>query len=416
MKINTDKPFYKWEVVLLLWVAFFLNQGDRQAFNVVLPQIQDHLGVNDSTMGLTAMLFNIFYAVTVPFAGYFADRFSRSKQIIISTFIFSAATFFTGITGGIIAFIIFRCAGMGIGQGLFGPTYTGIIAEYHDNNTRAKAMSLHQTSYYLGVICCSLLAGLFAEKLGWQWAMLIFGGLGIILAFVLGLRLRDKKKEAPAQNQQKPSLLESMAIMFKVPTARCMIFAFTCLIFVLNGYLTWMPKYLKETFELNSTAAGFHSMFWTHAAAFFGVLAAGTISDRIARRQRGERNRLLLQAGGLLFAAPCIALMGLSSNFVVICTALALFGFFRAFFDAGTYVILYDVIPAKYYSSSSAVMCLFGFGIGSLAPWILGMISDSFGLSGGIASLSIIWVIASIVLLVARAAFFEKDAQNMKEA
>lgn len=54
MKINTDKQFYKWEVVLLLWLAFFLNQGDRQAFNVVLPQIQDHLGASDATMGLIA--------------------------------------------------------------------------------------------------------------------------------------------------------------------------------------------------------------------------------------------------------------------------------------------------------------------------------------------------------------------------
>ena len=40
MKVNTSKPFYKWEVVLLLWVAFFLNQADRQAFNIVMPQIQ----------------------------------------------------------------------------------------------------------------------------------------------------------------------------------------------------------------------------------------------------------------------------------------------------------------------------------------------------------------------------------------
>ena len=29
--------YYKWEVLALLWAAFFLNQADRQVFNTVLP-------------------------------------------------------------------------------------------------------------------------------------------------------------------------------------------------------------------------------------------------------------------------------------------------------------------------------------------------------------------------------------------
>ena len=422
MKVNTSKPFYKWEVVLLLWVAFFLNQADRQAFNIVLPQIQEHLGASDSTMGLIAMLFNVFYALTVPFAGYFADRMSRSRQIWVSTLIFSTATFFTGLSGGIFWFILFRCFGMGLGQGLFGPTYTGIIAEYHDTKTRARAMSLHQTSYYIGVITCGFLAGWVAEKLGWQYAFFIFGGIGILFTAVLAWRLKDKPKEAVAvpaaedgKTEKAPTLFQAIAEIFSVPTAVCMLVAYIGLIFGLNGYLTWMPKYLKESFDLSLTSAGFHSMFWTHAAAFFGVLAAGAMSDRMAARKGGARNRLLLQAAGLLLSAPCIALMGLSGNFVIVCAALAGFGFFRAFFDAGTYAVLYDVIEPKYYSMSSAVLILFGFGIGSLAPWILGMISDAVGLSAGIASLGAVWALASVALLIARSAFFDKDAAKIKQ-
>lgn len=416
MAVNTNKPFYKWEVVLLLWVAFFLNQADRQAFNIVLPQIQLHLGVSDSTMGLISTLFNVFYAITVPFAGYYADRLSRSRQIWISVLIFSTATLLTGFAGGIFAFILFRCFGMGLGQGMFGPTYTGIIAGYHDSRTRARAMSIHQTSYYLGVITCGFLAGWLAEKLGWQYAFFLFGGAGILFTAILALRLRDKAPEpdaAAAPKADAPSLPAAISAIFKVPTAVCMLVAYCGLIFGLNGYLTWMPKYLKETFDLSLSSAGFHSMFWTHAAAFVGVLVAGMLSDRMASRVGGGRNRLLLQASGLLLASPCIVLMGVSSTFVIVCAALAGFGFFRAFFDAGTYAVLYDVIEPKYYSLSSAVLILFGFGIGSLAPWILGMISDSFGLSGGIASLAAVWVISSIALVIAWAAFFNKDSAKV---
>ena len=42
----------KWMVLFLIWVAYFLNQADRQAFNVVLPLIQEDLGLAASEMGI----------------------------------------------------------------------------------------------------------------------------------------------------------------------------------------------------------------------------------------------------------------------------------------------------------------------------------------------------------------------------
>ena len=416
MKINTASKFYKWEIIVLLWIAYFLNQGDRQVFNTVLPHIQAFLGVSDGTMGLISTCFNLFFACTVPFAGYFADRLPRRKIIIFSVALFSTATMFTGFANTVILMILLRSVATGMGEAMFGPTYPAIIAEYHNTDTRARAMSIHQTAYYVGVIASGFLAGLIADKLGWQYSFLIFGAAGVLFTFVLLLRLKDKNsQEDSASKVQKPSFFEAMAAIFKVPTAVCMIIGFTSLIFVLTGYLTWMPKYLMETFELKAASAGFNSMFWTHAAAFVGVLIAGGLSDRVAAGKGGGKNRLLLQAAGLILAAPCIVLMGMSESIVIVYAALAGFGFFRAFFDANTYSILYDVIPVKYHSSSSAVLQMFGFGMGSLAPLILGVMSPVMGLSGGIASLAVIWVLAGIVLLSARIFFYDKDAAKLKK-
>lgn len=418
MRVNVNSKSYKWEIIFLLWVAYFLNQADRQVFNTVLPHIQEYLGATDATMGLISTCFNIFFACTVPFAGYFADRLSRSKIIIFSVALFSVATMFTGYASTVVLMILMRSIATGVGEAIFGPTYPAIIAEYHDGSTRARAMSIHQTAYYIGVIASGFLAGLIADKVGWQYSFLIFGAAGVLFTFVLLLRLRDK---SPAQQKTettqsaKPSFFEAMAAIFKVPTAVCMIFGFTSLIFVLTGYLTWMPKCLMETFNLSAASAGFNSMFWTHAAAFVGVLVAGSLSDKLAASKGGGKNRLILQAGGLLLAAPCIVLMGLSKDIWVVYAALAGFGFFRAFFDANTYSILYDVISERYHSSSSAVLQMFGFGMGSLAPLILGLMSPKLGLSGGIATLSVIWVVAGVVLLVAKFCFFDKDAAKLKE-
>ncbi len=417
-KVNNLSKTYKWELIFLLWIAFFLNQGDRQVFNTVLPQIQAFLGVSDGVMGMISTCFNLFFALTVPFAGYFADRMSRSRLIIFSIALFSTATMLTGFASTVIMMILLRSIATGMGEAMFGPTYPALIAEYHDSSTRARAMSIHQTSYYVGVIVSGFLAGFIADRLGWQYSFLIFGAAGVLFTFVLIWRLKDKNpvgKEVANAAEKKPSLLEAMGAIFKVPTAVCMIFGFTSLIFVLTGYLTWMPKYLKEAFELSSASAGFNSMFWTHAAAFVGVLVAGGLSDKVAAAKGGGKNRLILQAGGLLLAAPCIMLMGLSENLMIVYAALAGFGFFRAFFDANTYSILYDVIPKKYHSSSSAVLQMFGFGMGSLSPVILGFLSPRLELSVGMASLSVIWIIAAIVLLLAKFFFFDRDAARLKE-
>lgn len=417
MKVNVNSRFYKWEVILLLWVAYFLNQGDRQVFNTVLPHIQAFLDVSDATMGLISTCFNLFFAMTVPFAGYYADRLSRTKIIIFSVALFSFATMFTGLATTVMMMIMLRSVATGVGEAIFGPTYPAIIAEYHDSTTRARAMSWHQTAYYVGVIASGFLAGYIADNIGWQYSFIIFGAAGVLFTIVLILRLKDKssaKSQEVAIAIRKPSFIEAMAAIFKVPTAVCMIFGFTSLIFVLTGYLTWMPKCLMETFGLTAASAGFNSMFWTHAAAFVGVLVAGSLSDKLAAKRAGGKNRLLLQSAGLILAAPCIVLMGLSEDIAVVYAALAGFGFFRAFFDANTYAILYDVIPSKYHSSSSAVLQMFGFGMGSLAPLILGLMSPRLGLSGGIATLAIIWVVAGIVMLTAKYRFFDKDAAKLK--
>ena len=445
MKVNTSAKFYKWEVVLLLWFAYFLNQGDRAVFGAVLPHIQNFLGASDATMGLIATCFNVFFALTVPFAGFFADRMSRKKIIIFSIALFSVATMFTGLANSVILIILFRSIATGMGEAMFGPTYPAIIAEYHDNRTRASAMSLHQTAYYIGVIASSFLAGLIADHMGWQYSFLIFGGAGVVFTFVLLWRLQDKPKSEAQQRiretQPKPSFLESLTAIFRVPTAIFLIIGFSALIFVLTGYLTWMPKILLPYFEdpttttgFSAAKAGFHSMFWTHGAAFFGVLLAGWLSDKLAAGKGGGKNRLLLQAIGLILAVPCILLMGKGSSLAVICAALAGFGFFRAFFDANTYSILYDVISPRYHSSASSILQMFGFGIGSLAPLVLGWITkgnivdatatqaeqmeairtSAAGLGEGIAWLAVIWLVAGILLLVARSAFFDRDKARLQ--
>lgn len=99
---------YKWFLVGLLWVAYFLNQGDRQIFNTVIPLIKADLGLTDYDIGDVVMIFTAVYGILVPISGFLGDLISRKWIVIWSLLIFSGGTLCTGLSGGIVMLIVFR--------------------------------------------------------------------------------------------------------------------------------------------------------------------------------------------------------------------------------------------------------------------------------------------------------------------
>lgn len=407
--LSLNNSRYKWEVLTLLWIAFFLSQADRQVFNVVLPLIKADLHLSDIQIGSIATVFNLVYALLVPLAGYIGDLYSRKWIVTLSIIFWSVATMFTGLSNGVMMLILMRSLATGGGEAFFCPANYSLLAGYH-KETRSFAMSIHQTSYYVGIILSGYIAGYIGERWGWRNAFYVFGAVGVIHGLVLIFRLKDKK-DVIVRNKEKVSFFESFKVLFRTPTALILTIAFSGLIFVLTGYLTWMPTYLYENFNMSLSSAGFHSMFYTHLFAFLGIIIAGKYSDKIAKKNPAAR--LLMQGIGLLVAVPFIVMIGNSNVLFTIYIGFAGFGFARAFFDANTYTILYDVIPEKYYSSVSGLMIMTGFSVGSLSPIVLGYLKPLLGLSFGITSLAIVWFFCGILLLVAYKYFFKRDYENV---
>ena len=407
---------YKWEVLALLWVAYLLNQADRQVFNVVLPLIREDLGLSDVAIGSIATIFNLFYAVLVPIGGLVGDRFSRKWIVTGSILFWSVATMFTGLCNGFLMLVLMRSVATGGGEAFFGPANYSLLAQYHDK-TRAFAMSVHQTAYYIGIIISGYAAGYIGQLWGWRSAFYVFGAIGVIHGIVMAVRLKDKREEpskavAADPSAPKPKLLEGFRMVFTTPTALILTVCFAGLIFVLTGYLTWMPTYLFERFDMDLSGAGFHSMFYTHLFAFFGVLLAGRLSDKLGRLHPAWR--MAMQGFGLLAAVPFILLMGNSATLWVIYVGFAGFGFARAFFDANTYTVLYDVIPPRYHSSASSLMMMVGFGIGALAPVVLGAVKQAAGLSFGISMLAVVWLVCGAVMVLGAKLFYLKDYNKIE--
>lgn len=416
LRPDTKHDWYKWEILFFLWVAFFLNQADRQIFNVLLTSIQADMHLSDAQMGLIATLFNFAFALLVPISGFLGDRISKRNILVASILIWSVSTSLTGLSTSMWMFVAFRSMATGMGEAMFGPAYVSTIASYH-KRTRAMAMSIHQTSYYIGIIVSSFLAAYVAGLFGWRAAFVIFGSVGVLWGVLMAIRMRDKplQKNPSSANASesiepaapKVSLLDSAKILFSVPTAAIVTVGFSGLIFVLTGYLTWMPAYLELNLGMSRESAAFNATLYTHLAAFVGILLAGRMSDYLAKTS--PRRRIQMQAVGLLAAVPFILMMGQCSQNLLIFVGLAGFGFFRAFFDANTYPVLYEVIPEKYRASASGVMLMTGFGVGSLAGWILGILKPIVGLSWGITALAAVWIPCAILLWIGGRYTFDRD-------
>lgn len=418
MNAKTAKGnWYKWEVLLLLWMAYLLNQADRQVFNTVLPSIRDALNLTDTSIGLIATIFNLCYAVMVPLGGWAGDKFSRKWVVTIAILFWSVATMFTGLATGVIMLILMRSVATGGGEAFFGPANYSLLGQYH-TDTRARAMSIHQTAYYVGVILAGWLAGYIADKLGWEYSFIIFGAAGVIWGIIMAIRLKDKKEavaEAKSEESAKIGILDGFKTVFTTPTALMLTIGFSGLIFVITGFMTWVPAFLQEEFGQNQAAAGFNSMFYTYVAAFIGVLLAGSLSDKFAAKS--NKARMLLQAFGLIVGSVFLFIMGNSTTIWVLYLSFAGWGFFRAFFDANTYTVLYDVTPSRLHASCSSAMITTGFAVGALAPVILGAMKESLGsLSSTFPVLGIIWVVCGVLMAIVSFTSYQKDYDKINKA
>jgi sugar phosphate permease len=399
---------YRWELVILLSIAFFFNQADRQIFNIVLPSVRDDLGLTDADMGLIASIFILFYAFMVPVGGVLGDRIKKKYVIIISLLLWSAATLTTGLSFTLVQLIILRSIATGGGEAFYAPSANALICEYHQS-TRATALSIHQAASYFGVIASGYLTGYIADQFGWRVAFYIFGGFGIILAAILYFRIKDSHHllNPVVATEPKIAVKELLKVFFRKPTAILLTMAFAGMIFVNVSFLTWMPTYLHEKYNFSLARAGFDSTFYHFVAAFIGVFIGARITDRLA--QRVIRIRGLVEMISLLLGAPFIFIMGKSDSTLVVYFALTMFGLCRGIYDSNIFAALYDVIEIPYRATATGIMLMFAFIVGSASPYILGSLKPVYGLSNGLAFLSVVYVFASFCILIALLLFYKKD-------
>lgn len=418
MQQRSKSSYYRWELLLLLFLAYFFHQGDRAIFGVVVSDIKTDLNLTDNQIGMAASFLFATLALMVPIAGFAGDRYSKKWLITGSILFWSLATMLTGWANGLLGLIVFRSIATAGGESFYGPAATALIAGYH-KKTRSFALAIHQSSLYIGVIVSGFVAGWIAENFGWRVPFYIFGGIGFLIGCVFIFRLKDLPSGGAPQNTAEPSVstekkLSPFAVagrLLRIRSVWLLTSGFVAIVFVNNAYLVWATKFLEVKFDLPLTEAGGFSMLYHHLAALIFIMIGGALSDLMVRRF--STFRVHLQWTSMLIGAPIIYIMGASASLTTVYVMMFLFGAMRGLYETNTHAAIFDVVPPQFRASLVGLMIMVAFLIGSISPWFLGFLQDRMGdaagLSLGFELLSISWVIGGLAVLTASFFTFKKD-------
>lgn len=425
---NDGVGAYKWVALALLTVGYFMQQGTRQIFNSVLPQMKlEFTSVAASDWGTVMTVFAAVYGICVLFAGVLGDLFSRKKTILISVALFSLAILASGFARpfGWLSLVSYLVAVysvvFAVGQCLYPSSANSILSQLHDK-TRSMAMSVMQSALYVAVVAVSLASGWLAGlgQGAWRYPFWVFGGFGLALFVILALFLRDTKPVPHASGAvQKPSMAEAFKAFAVKPSAWLLMVAFGFQVFTNFGFTVWTPVYLRETFfadkAMAATEAGFwtmfHSVIWHYAGCVIGIMFASRFSDRLAATWKPAR--LATNFVGLLAGAPCIYLAYASNSLALCAAGLFLFGLAHGVYDSNMFASLYDVIKPRYRASSTGFMCCGAFLVGAVAPKLIGAMMDAgITVKNCLASLSGAYFCGALTVLVTIILFLKKDYEQ----
>jgi MFS family permease len=259
----------------------------------------------------------------------------------------------TAISRNFTHLVFFRAA-EGLGETIYYPASMSMISDYHGKRTRSRAMGLHQTAVYAGTIGGGFFAGLIGQHYGWRWSFIVFGGLGVLLAFVLHRLLIEPNRGAAdfaelgpgaAATAQPDGTRTFLTAIFRTPTALILLTAFLCANFVAVVLLSWMPKFLYDKFQMSLAMAGLTATIFVQFASMCGAGLGGWLADLL--RRKTPRGRLIVQAIGVFSGAPFVLLCGLTQSVGWVIVALTAWGLFQGLYDANIFASMYDVIPPE---------------------------------------------------------------------
>ncbi|MFN0172284.1 MAG: MFS transporter [Bryobacteraceae bacterium] len=396
--MNPRAPWYKWLLVAFMFFVAAIYYGDRTALSAVYPLLRKDLGLSDIELGLVGSAFLWTFGLGSPFAGYLSDRFSRARIVMLSLAAWSVATLLVAFVRDLRQLMWARAL-LGITECFYTPAALALIADHHGPSTRGAAIGINLAGMSFGMITAGTVAGYVAESQGWRPAFLYLGGIGIAIALIGLIYVRDGESHTPAKRVAPVSLQANFLTLFRTRTYMLVLTES-----MLNSagvwmFWNWLPLYYQETFGLSLAGAGFSGTFMLQSAAALGIMTGGYASDRWGKNRPSHRP--LVMSICYFVSAPFLLAFSLAPTYAVVSACVFLFSLIRSFGQAAENPMLCDVLPKHVWSSAMGLLLTSNVAAGSVSILFAAWIKGLHGLGFAFSCISGIVIVAAFLGLAA---------------
>jgi len=395
------------EAAFPLLILFGLNavdELDRTAFGVLLPEIRESFDINISTaLSIVALSSVAALALQVPIAQY-ADKSKRIPLVVVGAL---AWAFFSGMTGlatGLILLTIAR-SGSSLGKAVIDPTHNSLIADYYPIESRARVYSFHRAANAVGAFVGPLAAGMLAYYFDWRVPFLVFVIPSVIFA-LLALRMNEPirgrwERQATGASQdvidteeESPSFAESWRTAHKVQSLQRIWWSLPFLATSLIGFVTLASLLYDQKFGLDERARGVAAAV-SEPFALVGLVIGARIATR--RYVGNVKGLIRFVASVALLTSVASAGFAFAPNVYVAVALNCVISASLAIIGPGVLAALSLAIPPRARAT--------GFAIGSL--WVIpglfvlpviGWVADNWTIEIGMLVMIPMFIIGSLLL------------------
>jgi len=390
-----------------LVVLFGLNavdELDRTAFGILLPNIRDEFGLdNTKVLGIVALSSVAALALQVPIAQY-ADRSKRVPVAVIGALIWGTFSGMTGLATGVVLLTIAR-SGSSLGKAVIDPTHNSLLADYYPIEARSRVFSTHRAANAVGAFVGPLSAGLLAYAFGWRVPFIVFVVPTVIFA-LLALKLHEPvrgkwEREAMGASEEVanteetvPSFAESWRTVQKIHTLQRLWWSLPFLATALIGFVVLASLMYEQQFGLDERGRGVAAAVSEPFQLVGLVIGTRYISKRFMADMRGlirfiSKVALLTSVASVAFALSPNVVVAVAVNCVISGT-LAVVG-------PGILVALSLAIPARARATGFSVASLWVIPGLTILP-LIGWISTQVGIRWAMLTLVPLFIIGSLIL------------------
>jgi MFS transporter, ACS family, hexuronate transporter len=193
----------RWWIVWTLFASTVINYINRQTLSVLAPVIIREFHLTHSQYSQIVSVFQFSYAATWLLGGILIDRIGARVGLALAIAWWSVASILTAFVNSLSSLLLLRFL-LGMGEACSWPGATKVVAEWFPARERGLAVAIFDSGSSIGSIIAAPLVAWVTVALGWRYAFVVSGLIGLIwlVAWLLIYRpLATHPRVAPAERQ-----------------------------------------------------------------------------------------------------------------------------------------------------------------------------------------------------------------------